>query len=259
MRKIYAILISLILLTAANVSAQTITSTAAGGNWSLTTTWVGGVVPTSVNDVVIAATATVTLDGNFACKSVVVNNTGTLSVPANTLTVGTAGGDNKTFVVTGTLTISGGTVTHNGNMTISATTGTFNMSSGNLNIDGNGGTAGTSVASGTSMFSILSQLGTVNGGTITIVDPHFAGTGKVVDYSVSTATSWVGNTLVLGGASGTNSSTGTEGFHVDCYTSTARLLLGHVTANGGSGTNRIGKTATATGNGTMIGGDLTFN
>ena len=202
MRNIFSKLLMGLLLVLATIgaNAQTITSTAGGGPWSVGGTWVGGIAPTSINDVVIAAGATVTLDANSACKSVLINSTGVLSVPANTLTVGTVGGDNKVFTVTGTLTISGGSVVHNGNMIISATTGTFNMSSGTLDIDGNGGTVGTSVASGTSLFSILSQLGTVNGGTITIVDPHFAGTGKSVDYSNATAQlSWVGikNLMVL--------------------------------------------------------------
>ena len=42
--------------------AATVTSTATGGNWNDVTTWIGGVVPKSTDDVVIAANATVTMD-----------------------------------------------------------------------------------------------------------------------------------------------------------------------------------------------------
>ncbi len=42
--------------------AATITSTSSGGNWNDGTTWVGGIVPRSTDDVVIAANATVLMD-----------------------------------------------------------------------------------------------------------------------------------------------------------------------------------------------------
>ncbi len=44
--------------------AATITSTSAGGNWNDVTTWVGGIVPRSTDDVVIAANATVLMDAS---------------------------------------------------------------------------------------------------------------------------------------------------------------------------------------------------
>ncbi|RYE36870.1 MAG: T9SS type A sorting domain-containing protein [Sphingobacteriaceae bacterium] len=42
--------------------AATVTSTANGGNWNDNTTWVGGAIPKSTDDVVISANATVTMD-----------------------------------------------------------------------------------------------------------------------------------------------------------------------------------------------------
>jgi hypothetical protein len=52
--------------------AGTITSTATGGKWSATATWVGGVVHGANDDVIIANGATVTIDVNVTVASVTV-------------------------------------------------------------------------------------------------------------------------------------------------------------------------------------------
>ena len=53
----------------------TITS-AASGNWSATSTWVGGVVPTAADDVVITSTHLVTADVNINVISITINGGG---------------------------------------------------------------------------------------------------------------------------------------------------------------------------------------
>ncbi|WP_165698033.1 T9SS sorting signal type C domain-containing protein [Flavobacterium nackdongense] len=66
----------------------TITSTGAGGNWNSGSTWVGGAVPSSIDDVVIAGVATVLInaDTTISINSLTVN--GTLRTGNNTITVG---------------------------------------------------------------------------------------------------------------------------------------------------------------------------
>src|SRR5882757_1561045 len=64
--------------------ATTISSTSAGGDWSLSATWVGGVVPTSADDVIIVAGSTVVVRSPYffstpaVCNSVTVDGTLTI-------------------------------------------------------------------------------------------------------------------------------------------------------------------------------------
>jgi hypothetical protein len=68
-------LFALLLMGPHQLLAATITSTTTGGPWSSTATWVGGVLPTASDDVVIAAGATVAIDQNATMN--------TLSVAGN--------------------------------------------------------------------------------------------------------------------------------------------------------------------------------
>jgi hypothetical protein len=101
----------------------TITSTATG-NWSATGTWVGGVVPTSVDDVVIGANHTVTLDINAIIISLTgaANTTSNLAITTNrTLTCTATNGIIAKSINSGgglvRITGVGITVTINSNLT----------------------------------------------------------------------------------------------------------------------------------------------
>jgi hypothetical protein len=62
----------LLFLMATFSQAQTITSTAAGGNWDNPATWVGGTIPTAGNDVIITGPVRVT--GGAQCRNITVNS-----------------------------------------------------------------------------------------------------------------------------------------------------------------------------------------
>ncbi|MBT8327934.1 MAG: hypothetical protein KJP21_09435, partial [Bacteroidia bacterium] len=66
----------LLVLLGIQLNAATITSNSTGGDWSSSSTWVGGVVPGSLDDVVI--NGTVTLDGNYSCNNITIASTATL-------------------------------------------------------------------------------------------------------------------------------------------------------------------------------------
>src|SRR5712692_2484198 len=85
-----------------DASAATITS-AQTGNWSATTTWVGGVVPVAGDNAVIAAGHTVTLTANSNITGLTVNATGVMAT--STFTLGVSGN----LVVNGTLSGTGAT------------------------------------------------------------------------------------------------------------------------------------------------------
>ncbi|MBS4042388.1 MAG: hypothetical protein KGZ59_01050, partial [Chitinophagaceae bacterium] len=104
------------------------------GAWENTSTWVGGVVPTSSSDVTIAATHVVTISSTAAtAASLAVNATGQLDITGSTLAVGT------TITNSGTININGGTTTVTGASTTGVSnTGTFNISSGTFNVSSDG-------------------------------------------------------------------------------------------------------------------------
>lgn len=170
-------LLFVILALAGNVVVAQITSNGTGGGaWNATTTWAGGVVPTSASNVTIAGTDSVWTATGDTCATLTLNagarltvNTGRMIAPSwtanvtstvtyNTTTVSAAspygnlvynsasnGSPDGNLIVEGNLTILQGTLRG-----ISATTGSrIHAVSGNV-VVGPGGTARISGANSTS-------------------------------------------------------------------------------------------------------------
>jgi Leucine-rich repeat (LRR) protein/Ca2+-binding EF-hand superfamily protein len=103
-------------------------TSAASGNWNDTGTWLGGIVPTGTDNVVIAGTHTVTLTANAACNNLAINVSGSLQLGANTLNIS---GD---LTNNGIFTPNTGTAVFNGNAPQSVG-GTANTNFFNLQIN----------------------------------------------------------------------------------------------------------------------------
>src|SRR6185436_13598648 len=124
-------------------AAGNISSTAAGGLWSAPGTWVGGVVPTSLDNVTIVNGSTVTIDTAAVAFTLTVGTGGapaTLqweATTARTLTVGTNViiGTNGTFQSATTGTQTGHVLSLAGNLT----------NNGVLDFSTNGNTAGAGI------------------------------------------------------------------------------------------------------------------
>lgn len=100
--------------------AATITSNNVTGNWNAASTWIGGVVPGAGDDVVINASATITVTANTSCVSITwtgnpsasrtltINSGVTLNVSGN-ITLGTTTTNNRTRTINviGTLNCGG--------------------------------------------------------------------------------------------------------------------------------------------------------
>lgn len=215
----------------------------ASGDWNSTSTWNGGVVPACADVAVIANGHTVTssTSGNFA-KGVTIATGGTLVVSAGDLTVGCTL-NNNTLANSGTLTVSGGLLAVNGNMVHNAAS-IFNQSGGDILVDGNeGGVAANSVASGVAIVQLNSQFINWTGGALTILDPHANATASnTLAFNNSTAHVNVPNTHTLKLGDGVSTDAGgnaTNGFRLNTWAGSNRILFGNLEVNTLGGTNRI--------------------
>jgi type IX secretion system substrate protein len=252
---------TMLLLFASLVEAANISSTAAGGNWSSTTSWVGGMVPGSGDNVTIVGNSTITVDiNNAACATLIINSatnnqTGTLSF-LNTSSV---------LTVSGNVTIGG---TGNRQGSIDMTNGGILQIGGAVTLGSHMFTAGTGTVEYTGANPTIASLvyqnlrfsgtGTAGaGGTLTIQGNLTNTGGGTLDFG--------GNNVILSGTTATNNIAGftTTGSVSMTKTAGTAFFTGNVNGtnlviNGAGGTLNLGPVLTHTfsGNWTRTAGTL---
>lgn len=184
---------------------------------------------------------TLAVSGVSAGGITIAATTGALNIAAGTLTLGAAGGSNRNLNNMGVLNVSGGTLNINGSMLIAAGS-QFVQSGGSINIDGNSGTASTSLPSGTHLLSINTNNLNCNAGTITIVDPPHSSYAANSTMSIRIAASaslscFTGSHLIRLGDGLSNEIGNTNGFVID-NRRTGVVPLRHIEVNGGSASGR---------------------
>ncbi len=200
------ILLAIVLLHTCLLFGATITSTTTGGDWSLGSTWVGGVAPISTDDVVIATTGgnVVTLSTGVSCVSLTINTGAVLTPGANLLTIS---GD---FVNLGTLTSGSGGMTLSGtanqNIAGFTTTGTVSMikTGGTATFTGNVNGAGLTINGIGGTLSLGAGRTHTFTGTWTRTNGTLDGASSTINFSNATVASGTGGTFTA--------STGTVNF-----------------------------------------------
>ena len=206
------------------------------GPWNTGSTWACNSIPPSGTSSAINLNHNVTFDAaDFTYNGNLVVAAGkNLTFTTNTLTVGPSGGGNKTVTVNGGLLMNGGVFNINGSLNFTASS-SFSMTNGEINIDGNSGSSGTSISGAMLVFGAPMSF-SMNGGTITIIDPNFTTSTNLISYSGTPVISATGGLLRFGDG---NSSTGTTtGFYYSPG-SGGKLQWYNVDINGGSGTRQV--------------------
>ena len=207
------LLLILLLGYCLNTKAQISSNSTGGGSWNIGSSWTGGIVPTSSDDVVIQASDIITLSSTQNCDDLTINSSGTLTLQTNSLLTLT-----RHLTINGTLTVEDGTLNagdaKSDKLDISA--GTLNFSGGIINVAGrysqtsganaylsgsailNISTAGNQTGTAKSFSVTTSGTFSVSNGSTAQVVLKYGNTGSTIEMYYSPGTSsFDGGSIVI--------------------------------------------------------------
>ena len=161
----------------------TVTRTRKSGNFNDRATWDKGIIPTSADSIAVLPGHTLTFTSSTQIRglSIAAGGSVIINTPAVQIQIGDPTLSNKNVIVNGTLSISNGRLLIYGYLR-QQTGSNFNLNGGELVIDGNNGSAATSVTDGTHLFDIVNGVNSFSftGGTLQIIDPPLGSTSQAI-------------------------------------------------------------------------------
>lgn len=190
--------------------------------------------------------------------------TGAYNFTGGVCNLGLSGGSNRTLLVNGSINISDtANLNVNGNVQIN-NTAIFNQSGGNITIDGNSGTAFTSVLQGKHLLDINTNNINCNAGNITFVDPPHASLSVLSTHTLrifasANTNSFSGSHTFIFGDGISTESGNNSGFNVDNRKSGV-VPIQNIIVNGGNISGRWTSTSFTSGSfGLYVKGNVTIN
>jgi len=182
------------------------------GNWNDPSTWRCSIVPSLNDSAVVSAGHTVIVNNSAQVRKLYVENGGSISLNDSAVTFSIGSDINKTspVICNGLMEINNGNFKIYGNLSLTSSSH-FNMSGGNLIIDGNTGVALTSIPDGQHLFNVSAMPANFNfsGGILKIINPPFGVNSQSINCSYNFSAA---STLVFGDGISTIASNNQNGF-----------------------------------------------
>lgn len=215
----------------------TINRTRMSGNWNDPATWDKGIIPTAADSIAVLPGHALVCNTSIQVRGLSVAAGGTITI--NNASVQVQVGDpslcNHEVTINGTLSITNGKFIIHGRLNQSSGS-SFIMSNGELIIDGNTGSAGSSAGDNAHLFSIAGGSAfSFTGGTLQIIDPPLSGSSQAISCPYNFGTNSI---LKLGNGISTTPSNNGNGFGGNLLPAQiGRLIIDAATLSG----NRVFK------------------
>ncbi|MFT3681670.1 MAG: G8 domain-containing protein [Ferruginibacter sp.] len=210
-----------------------VNKTISSGSFKNPAIWSKGWAPQPQDSVVIVSGHAVTLDTTVQIQSLKIENLASLTLNDASKKMQLGADDDGDFMIdnNGTLNIGNGTLTVKGRVKFNSGAA-FNMTGGNLVIDGNTGNTITSLQNGLYLFEAATgmQSFSFTGGTLQIIDPPIGVASQAINCPYSFG---INSTLILGNGISLTASANPNGFGGSQFPpQIGKLILDAGTKNG---------------------------